>query len=80
MKSILFFFLQLITKLLVGEINFNQIKMFASARMSEPVPGEQKKDLVVNDAKTYGITLSGKLLNLTIEVAVIVLDHNAPAV
>jgi len=67
MKAFLLAALQTIIKSLVGSLDYEQIKVLVMYAEREPISGVEKRELVIQEARTLGIAVSTALLNLAIE-------------
>lgn len=67
MKAFLLAALQTIIKSLVGSLDYEQIKVLVMDAEREPMSGVEKRELVIQEARTLGIAVSTALLNLAIE-------------
>lgn len=70
MKSFLLAALQTIVRALIGALNYERIKLLVVDAEREPLPGTEKRALVLREAKTLGLKVGTALLNLAIEIAV----------
>jgi hypothetical protein len=70
MKSLLLAALQSIVRSLVGALDYEQIKILVSRVYHAQMTGEEKRAVVIQEAKTIGIVVSTALLNLAIETIV----------
>lgn len=70
MNNLLLKALQTIVRALIGALNYERIKMTVASLESRDLSGEQKKQLVLDEAASV-IEVCGKaLVNLAIEAAV----------
>lgn len=67
MKAFLLAALQTIIKSLVGSLDYEQIKVLVMDAEREPMSGVEKREFVIQEARTLGIAVSTALLNLAIE-------------
>lgn len=70
MKSVLLVALQTIIRALVGALNYERIKLLVADAEQPALSGEQKRALVLEEAKSIGLAIGTALLNLAIETAV----------
>lgn len=70
MNSLLFLTLQTIIKALVGSLNYERIKALVTDTDATSLSGDDKRALVVQEARNVGLAVGYALLNLAIEVAV----------
>lgn len=70
MNSLLFLTLQTIIKALVGSLNYERIKALVTDTDATQLSGDDKRALVVQEARNVGLAVGYALLNLAIEVAV----------
>lgn len=76
-RQLLFAILQTIIKALVGALNYGRIKALVESADSAELSGDEKRALVVQEARTVGVAIGDALLNLAIEVAVNALRNRA---
>jgi len=69
-NSLLFLTLQTIIKALVGSLNYERIKALVTDTDATSLSGDDKRALVVQEARNVGLAVGYALLNLAIEVAV----------
>jgi hypothetical protein len=70
MKAILLATLQTIIRALIGALNYERIKTTVTAMDSANLTGEQKRQMVVQEAKPVIAAVGTALVNLAIETAV----------
>jgi len=70
LKILLLASLRTIIKALVGSLNYERIQSIVADTDSVAVSGDEKRALVVMEARTVGLAVGYALLNLAIEIAV----------
>lgn len=70
MKTLLFIALQTIVRALIGALNYERIKTTVLNLESQELSGDEKKQLVLNEAASVIEVVGKALVNLAIETAV----------
>lgn len=70
MNAFLFAALQTLIKAIVGSLNYERIKTMVADTDATALSGDEKRALVVTEARNVGLAVGYALLNLAIEVAV----------
>ena len=70
MNALLFSALQTILKAIIGSLNYESVQMLVKRMDSTELSGDEKRAVVVQEARTIGLAVGYALLNLAIEVAV----------
>lgn len=70
MNKILFGLLQSLVRTIIGALNYERIALLVRDANQSPLSGDEKRDLVIEEARSVGLAIGTSLLNLAIEVAV----------
>jgi len=70
LNAILFYTLQTVIKAIVGSLNYERIKALVTDTDTAELSGDDKRALVVQEARNVGLAVGYALLNLAIETAV----------
>jgi len=70
LNAFLFAALQTLIKAIVGSLNYERIKTMVADTDATALSGDEKRALVVTEARNVGLAVGYALLNLAIEVAV----------
>lgn len=75
MNKLLLTALQTIVRALIGALNYERIKMTVANLESRDLSGEQKKQIVLDEASSVIEVVGKALVNLAIEAAVNAIRH-----
>jgi len=70
LNAFLFAALQTLIKAIVGSLNYERIKTMVADTDATALSGDEKRALVVTEARNVGLAVGYALLNLAIETAV----------
>lgn len=62
--------LETIVQAIAGRVNYQDVKTLVEQINDSGLSGDEKRDLVIDEARAMGIAIASALLNLLIEVAV----------
>jgi hypothetical protein len=62
--------LETLVQTIAGRMNYQSIKRLVEQINDNALSGDEKRDLVIDEARAMGIAIASALLNLLIEVAV----------
>lgn len=62
--------LETLVQAIAGRMNYQSIKALVEQINGSALSGDEKRDLVIDEARAMGIAIASALLNLLIEVAV----------
>lgn len=70
MNKILFGLLQSLVRTIIGALNYERIALLVQDANQSSLSGDEKRDLVIEEARNIGQAIGMSLLNLAIETAV----------
>jgi hypothetical protein len=70
MKTLWMKALETLVQAIAGRMNYQNIKELVEQINDSALSGDEKRDLVIDEARAMGIAIASALLNLLIEVAV----------